>query len=276
MDHACEAVGLIGLGALGQPIAQNLLDAGYRLSVHNRTASKADDLLAQGARWAPRAADAVPPGGVVISLLWDDASVEALVRSEDFLERLAEDGVHVSMSTLSPEGSRRIAALHARHGCTLVEAPVFGRPEAARVGRLIAACVGPEAAKQRVSPVLAALGVQQVFDFGAAFGHALTVKLIGNFLIFCAAAALEEGLTLARHAGLDPRAVANLYTSTLFASPVYVNYARMITEGASPFGDNAIPAKDLDLLRQASGQAGAPAAMADFLRATLLGQGRES
>ena len=131
-----ETVGFIGLGALGAPVAANLLDAGYGLRVHNRTRAKADPLLARGAEWAERPADAAPPGGIVATLLWDDASVEGVVRSESFLERLG-DGVHISMSLISPHGSRALAALHARHGSQLVEAPIFGVVAAA--GRVHAA-----------------------------------------------------------------------------------------------------------------------------------------
>ena len=125
-----ETVGFIGLGALGAPVAANLLDAGYGLRVHNPTRAKADPLLGRGAEWADRPADAAPPGRIVATLLWDDASVEGVVRSEAFLERLG-DGVHVSMSTISPQASRALAALHARHGSQLVEAPIFGVPAAA-------------------------------------------------------------------------------------------------------------------------------------------------
>ena len=153
---------------MGFPIAANLLEAGYPLLVYNRTASKADALVARGAVRAVRAADAVTAGGIVVTLLWDDASVESVVTSDDFLERLGPGGVHVSMSTVSlPQASRKLAAMHARAGSHFVEAPVFGRPEAARARKLWIAFAGPREARERARPPLLAMGAQDVFRISA-------------------------------------------------------------------------------------------------------------
>src|ERR1700744_4267884 len=131
-----EAIGFIGLGTLGLPMAANLVERGHALRVYNRTAEKAAPLVARGAVVAARPADVVTPGGVVASVVWDDAALESIVTSAGFLERLGAGGVHVSMSTVLPATARRLAALHARHGATYLEAPVFGRPEAAVARRL--------------------------------------------------------------------------------------------------------------------------------------------
>ena len=80
-----EAIGFLGLGNLGRPIVNNLIEAGYQLTIYNRDAGKVDPFVERGAMRANRPADVVQTGGVVLSLLWDDASVEAIVRSEDFL-----------------------------------------------------------------------------------------------------------------------------------------------------------------------------------------------
>ena len=259
-----ETIGFIGMGDLGRPVAGNLLEAGYALAVHNRTASKADGLVARGAERADRAVDAVRPGGIVVTLLWDDASVEDVVRSDGFLDRLGS-GVHVSMSTISPEASRRLAALHARHGSVLVEAPVFGRPEAAAARQLWIVCAGPREAKARVRPVLEAMGARGIFDFGEEAGAAITVKLVGNFLLISANASLTEGLSLARHHGLDPQAVVDMLTETLFPSPIYRTYGRMIAEGRSTIGQSPIPAKDLGLFKDAAGAVASSAAIASLV-----------
>src|SRR5438128_944426 len=81
-----ETIGFIGLGQLGLPMATNLLKSGYGLHVYNRTASKADPLVAQGAILASKPADVVISGGVVTSIIWDDAALESIVTSENFLE----------------------------------------------------------------------------------------------------------------------------------------------------------------------------------------------
>jgi 3-hydroxyisobutyrate dehydrogenase-like beta-hydroxyacid dehydrogenase len=260
-----DAIGFLGLGNLGRPIVSNLMAAGYQLTIYNRDASKVDPFVEQGAVRANRPADVVQTGGVVLSLLWDDASVEAIVRSEDFLARLGTGGVHVSMTTLSPEGSRRLMALHAEHGSVMVEAPIFGRPEAAVGKKLWIVTAGQKAAKDRVRPILEALGAQGVFDFGEQAGAALAVKLIGNMLIISASASLREGLALAQKMGVDPQSVVDMLTTTLFPAPIYQSYGRLIAQGASGVGDSAIPAKDVGLFKTTAEALGVPAAVSGLL-----------
>src|SRR5579884_1698539 len=83
-----ETIGFIGLGRLGLAMATNLYNAGYALRVYNRTASKAESLVAQGAQLMTRPADVITSGGIVVTVLWDDASVESIVKSDGFLEQL--------------------------------------------------------------------------------------------------------------------------------------------------------------------------------------------
>jgi len=258
-------VGFFGLGALGAPVAANLLDAGCALRVHNRSPAKADPLIARGAVWAPRPADALTPGGIVATLLWDDASVEEVVRSDGFLARLGEGGVHISMSTISPEGARALAALHAAHGSHLVEAPIFGVPAAAVARKLWMPIAGPKAAKDRVGPLLEAMGAQGMFDFGEEPGAAVTVKLAGNFLIIAAGAALTEALALARGQGVAPQAVVDMLTATLFPTPIYQTYGRAIAEGAAARPRSPIPGKDLGLFRNTAAASASPTRLADLL-----------
>jgi 3-hydroxyisobutyrate dehydrogenase-like beta-hydroxyacid dehydrogenase len=260
-----ETIGFLGLGDLGAPVAANLLDAGYGLRVWNRTASKADALVARGAERATRPADAASPGGIVVSLLWDDASVERVVASDDFLARLAPGGVHVSMSTITPEASKRLAAQHAAHGASFVEAPIFGRPEAAVAKQLWIPFAGPAAARDRVRPLLAAMGAQGVFDFGEPIGAATMVKLVGNFLIISAARSLGEGLGIAAASGYDVKATIDMLTQTLFNAPIYQAYGRMIAAGAAAANPSAIPEKDLGLFRDTARLAGAPTPISDLL-----------
>jgi 3-hydroxyisobutyrate dehydrogenase-like beta-hydroxyacid dehydrogenase len=164
-----ETIGFIGLGLLGLPLATNLLNAGYELRVYNRTASKAESLVAQGAQLAPRPVDAVTTGGIVATIVWDDAALESVVMSDGFLEQLGPGGIHLSMSTVLPETAKKLAALHAQHGSIYIEAPIFGRPEAAVAHQLWIPFAGPQSAKERVRPLLKAIGGQGLFDESCAF-----------------------------------------------------------------------------------------------------------
>jgi 3-hydroxyisobutyrate dehydrogenase-like beta-hydroxyacid dehydrogenase len=270
MKGMSETVGFIGLGNLGFPVAANLLGAGYSLAVYNRTASKAEPLIVQGARPAARPVDAVETGGIVVTLVWDDAALESVVMSDGFLEQLGSGGIHLSMSTVSPETSKKLAAMHARHGSVLVEAPIFGRPEAAVARQLSIPIAGPQAAKERVRPLLIAMGGEGLFDFGEQVGAANLVKLAGNFLIVSAARSLKEALTMVEKNGVDPGAVVDMLTGTLFSAPIYRSYGKRIaekTDGA--FNRSKIPLKDVGTFRTTAQQAGAPAEISSLLHDLL-------
>src|SRR5438552_2076186 len=186
-----EPIGFIGLGHLGLPVATNLLKAGYALRVYNRTASKAESLVAQGAQLVTRPVDAVTTGGIVVTLVWDDAALESVVMSDRFLEQLGSGGIHLSMSTVLPRTAKKLAARHAQQGSVYIEAPIFGRPEAAVAHQLWIPFAGPQSAKERVRPPLTAMGAQGIFDFGEEVGAATLVKLVGNFLIASAVYSLS-------------------------------------------------------------------------------------
>ncbi len=259
-----EEIGFIGTGLLGLPMAMNLLDAGRALRVYNRTAHKAEPLWARGAERAARAADVVTPGGIVVSVLWDDASLLEVVTRDGFLERLGPGGVHLSMTTVMPETARRVAELHARHGCAYVEATVFGRPDAAAAKKLWMPVAGAAVAKERIGPLLADMGARGVFDFGEGIGAATTVKLAGNFLIICAARALAEAASMAEKRDVDPAALIEMLTSTLLDAPIYRSYGEAIAK-RRPLMRSPIPFKDIGLFKRAAAGASAPTPIADRL-----------
>ena len=104
------AVAVVGLGNMGTPIARNLLASGYAVTVYNRSRDKAEPLAAEGAAIADSPAGAVTPGGVVISLLSNDTVLEqAVLGAGGFADALGQGGLHISMSTVSPETSRKLA-----------------------------------------------------------------------------------------------------------------------------------------------------------------------
>ncbi|MFZ3199802.1 MAG: NAD(P)-binding domain-containing protein, partial [Candidatus Acidiferrales bacterium] len=112
-----ETVGFIGLGNMGEPIAANLLSAGYGLRVYNRTASKAAALVAKGAKAAANAAEVSSPGGIVLTMVANDQALEEIcLPAGSFVERLGSGGIHISVSTIAPATARRLIEHHARHG----------------------------------------------------------------------------------------------------------------------------------------------------------------
>ncbi len=223
-------IGFIGLGRMGTAMAQNLLQHGIAMRVYNRTAAKAEPLVAAGAAHAKTPEDAVAAGGVVLTMLADDAAVEAAAFGPaGFGPRLGKGGVHISMSTIAPATAQRLSDLHASHGSVYLAAPVFGRPDAAAAAKLWICLSGDPAAKQRARPLLNLLG-QAVLDFGDSPTAAHVVKLCGNFMIAAAIEAMAEAFTLLEKAGVNKAAAASFLCEQLFASPIYRNYGRLIAD----------------------------------------------
>ena len=252
---------------MGSPMAANLLAAGYDLDVYNRTAAKAEPLVAKGARRADRAGDVAQPGGIVVSMLSDDAAVESLVTGDDGIgRRLAPAGIHVSMSTVSPAATRKLAAYHASANSVMVASPVFGRPDAARAKQLRICVSGASDAKAKVRPILEAMG-QGIFDFGDNPEAANIVKLAGNFMIAAAMEAIAEALAMVRKSGVDPIATIEMLTSTLFAAPVYQGYGAAIArQRFTPAGFRLpLGLKDIDLVLKTASEARAPMPTASLL-----------
>jgi len=262
------------------PIAANLLAAGFKLRVWNRTGSKAAPLLAQGAIAAGAAAATSGAGGIAITMLADDAAVESITLGDDGLAaRLGPGGIHLSMSTIAPATAARLARYHAERGSTYVTAPVFGRPDNAQLRQLVICTSGPSAAKDKVRPVLDAIG-RVVFDFGEEPGAANVAKLCGNFLISAAIEAMAEAFALAEKSGLERSQVATMLTKTLFASPVYQRYGEMIAaKRHSPAGFKLpLGLKDVELVLATGGAAHVPMPLAAMVRERLiagLAKGRE-
>lgn len=267
-----ETIGFIGLGSMGVPMAANLLAAGYRLNVYNRTPEKAQSLAEQGAQVVHHPAEAISPGGIVITMLANDAALEAVVLDENgILSSLGKGGIHLSMSTVAPATARRLSELHQQQESHYVAAPVFGRPDAAAARKLWIACSGKTAAKERVKPLLEQMG-QGIFDFGEDAGAANVVKLTGNFLIISAIEAMAEAFTLAEKNGVDRTEVANLFGQTLFACPIYQNYGRMIAQQQyEPAGFKlSLGLKDVTLALETARESQMPLPLASLLHDRLL------
>ncbi len=261
-----EQVGFIGLGSMGMPMARNLLAAGYRLRVYNRTPDKARSLAEAGAQVAETPADVAEPGGIVITMLANDAAVEEVTLGEHgLINRLSPGGIHLSMSTISPDTAARLAEEHQRRGSVYVAAPVLGRPEAAAARKLQIIVAGPPAAKERVRPILQALG-QGIWDYGEQPSAANVVKVAANFLIVATMESLAEAMALVDKRGVVEKDFLSMLTQTVFACPIYQTYGEAIVERRyMPAGFRlALGLKDLNLVLQTADSAKAPMPIASL------------
>ena len=260
-------VALIGLGRMGAGIAKSLLRAGHRVTVFNRTREKAEALRDHGAVVAESLADACG-SGIVFTMVADDVALQALVYDDGgILASLPNGGVHVSLSTISVALSDKLTTEHARAGQGYLAVPVFGRPEAAEAGRLAIVAAGQDALIQKCRPLFEAMG-PKLFIVGEKPSLANVVKLAGNFLIATVLESLSETMAFARKSGVEPAALLDFLTSTLFTAPLYKNYGSLIVEGKHEPAGFLLPLglKDVRLVMQAAEAANVPMPIASVVR----------
>ncbi len=256
----------IGLGNMGLPMAQNLLHAGHQLILYNRTYDKAASLIAQGAEFAqtPREAAA---GDLVITMLSDDTALEQVVMGADsIVQGMPTNGIHISASTISVEMAQKLSAVHEKQEQHFISATVLGRPDAAKAAKLRIILAGPETARQRVIPVLQALG-QEIFQIGDVGASGNVAKIGVNFLIASMLEALAEAQLMVGKHGVEPAVFMNV-VNALFQSPVYQNYGAIMTERRfEPAGFKMkLGIKDVELARQAAKAVNAPLPLGDLMQ----------
>ena len=273
-------VGFIGLGHMGAGMAANLLKAGHEVAVYNRTLTKAEALVTEGAVLA-RDVSGACNGEAVFTMLANDEALEDVVLSAGgVLDHLAPGAIHISSSTISVGLSERLARLHADAGQRFVAAPVFGRPDVAAAGNLFVIAAGAPGAVEAAAPLLEAIG-QKTFVVSDTPKAANLVKLSGNFLLACVIESLGEAMALVGKAGLDKRQYLDILTSTLFGAPVYKTYGALIAdERFEPAGFAApLGQKDIRLLLAAAEDLSVPLPVASLLRdrfLTLIAHGGET
>ncbi|MDQ7827844.1 MAG: 2-hydroxy-3-oxopropionate reductase [Armatimonadota bacterium] len=198
-----QTVGFIGLGIMGRPMARNLLRAGFRLVVHNRSRGPVEELVTQGALDGRSACGVAEAAEVVITMLPDTPDVRAVVLGPDgVLEGLRRGAIYVDMSTISPVATRELAEAVRAQGAVMLDAPVSGGEKGAIEGTLSIMVGGPEEAFREVLPVFQAMG-KNIVRIGEV-GAGQVAKACNQIVVAVTIQAVSEALTLARKAGVDP------------------------------------------------------------------------
>lgn len=259
-------ISVIGLGAMGAPIARNLLAAGHAVTVWNRSPESAQALAAEGAQVASSIVEAFQTG-IVFSMLSDDAAVEATLLDHAVLAGAPVGAVHVDLATVSVELAQRAAELHAQAGIGYVAAPVFGRVPVAEVGLLNVLAAGDAALIDRAQPFFDVIGTR-TWRLGAEPQQANAVKLLGNYLIACAIQSLGEAVALGSRAGVEPGRLTELLSATLFPGPVYSAYGAMVADRSyQPAGfTTLLGRKDVHLALDAAANVGIDLPFGEVLR----------
>lgn len=261
-----SSIAVVGLGAMGRPVARNLMAAGHEVTVWNRSPGPVAELVAEGARAAASIGEALD-AGVVFSLLSNDDAVRTTFLDSGVLAGAPAGCVHVNLSTVSTALARRAAEMHAAHDVGYVAAPVFGRVPVAAAGRLEILAAGDPPLIARAQPFFDVIGAR-TWSLGDRPEQANTVKILGNYLIAAAIQSLGEAVSLAEQAGVDPAQLIDLLTATLFPGPVYASYGALIAERRyQPAAfTTTLGRKDLGLALDAGAQRGVTLPIGELLR----------
>lgn len=258
-------IGFIGLGQMGRGMASRLLDCGHQLSVWNRTATASVPFAQRGAVIAAKPEELLGME-VIITMLADDAAVDAVWIKSGLIGRMTGGGVHLNMSSVSLRMGRLLAALHHAADARYVSAPVFGRPEPAAKGQLDIVAAGPESAVRRCIPLFEALG-RQWFNAGSDAHCANIVKIARNFLLGSIIESLGEAFALTGKSGVDPEKFLDIITATSMNAPAYKNYGRLILDQPKqPTFKLHLGLKDVELALQAGAETAVPMPLAELLR----------
>ena len=194
-------IGFIGLGLMGRPMAANLLKAGHSVTVWNRTASRAEELVKAGAKEAKTPREVAEASEVLITIVSDPPALESVLWGEGgALEGLKKGSTYIDSSTVSPMLAKKVAAACQERGVDFLDAPVTGGDWGAREGNLVFMVGGEAATLKKVEPILGVMG-KKWFHLGPN-GAGQTIKLAMNAILALEVGAIAEGVGLVTRAGL--------------------------------------------------------------------------
>jgi 2-hydroxy-3-oxopropionate reductase len=213
------SVGFIGLGIMGQPMARNLLRAGYRVVVRDVVAAPVDALVAEGAESGGSPRDVAERTDILITMLPDSPEVEAVYAGVDGALEAARPGwLAIDMSSISPRVAREMEERAAAAGAAMLDAPVSGGDKGAIAGTLSIMVGGSAADYERALPVLQALG-KTIVHVGPS-GAGQVAKVCNQVVVAVVIEAVSEALVLGAKAGVDPARIADVLQGGLAATKV--------------------------------------------------------
>jgi 2-hydroxy-3-oxopropionate reductase len=259
-------VGFIGLGLMGNPMARNLLKAGFPLLVWNRTPARAQDLVREGAKLGASPREMAAHVDVLITIVSDPPAVEeVLLGPNGAINGLKPGSVLIDSSTISPDLARRTASVCEGRGIGYLDAPVTGGTWGAEKGELVFMIGGKSEIFERVKPIFSAMG-KKLFLLGPN-GAGQTVKLAMNLILALQVQALAEALALVTHAGIEgERLVEVMQSSMARAGVLDVKAPLILKKEFPPSFPLRLMHKDIRLALELAKQEGItlPAAAAAF------------
>ena len=253
-----ERVGFIGLGIMGMGMARNLRKAGFELQVWNRTASKAESLVADGATVGATPAAVAANSDIIITCVSDTPDVEKVILGDDgVIHGVKAGALVIDCSTISPQATQTIAAKLAERGVKMLDAPISGGSEGAAKGTLSIMVGGAAEDFERAMPVFQAMG--KTITLVGTTGAGQTVKLVNQVLVVGNCLAMCEALLLAQAGGVDLKKTYDAISQGAAGSWMFTNRGpQIINRDWRPGFTVALQQKDLRLVLEAADQLGVP------------------
>jgi len=252
------AVGFIGIGAMGEPMALNLIKAGYQLTVYARRAEAAAALVKAGAALAATPAEVARASDIVVTMVTTAADCEQVtLGAQGIIEGAAAGAVVIDMATISPLAARRIAEALAARGIEHIDAPVSGGPMGARDGTLSIMAGGADAVFARVKPLFEAMGktILHMGDHGAG----QVTKACNQLSLTVTLQGVAEAMNLAARCGVDPAKVREAMLGGFAASRVLELFGKRMVERDFEHGvDARFYHKDLNIVLGLTHELGLP------------------
>ncbi len=269
-------IAFIGMGTMGVPMALNILKAGFPLTVHNRTRSREKPLEKAGAVRAASPENAAGGADVIITCLSDSPDVEStILGKKGVIHGTPKGAVVVDMSTISPSTTRRIGEALVKKGIRMVDAPVSGGSEGAKLGTLSIMAGGDEKDFNAVLPVLKAMG--KTINHIGPLGAGQITKAINQVIIAGTYLGVAEGIALGLRAGIDMEKALKALGGGAAASWVLANRSRNMIENTYPLGFRVrLHRKDLHIALELAREIGAflpVGAYAEQMETSLLNKG---
>jgi 2-hydroxy-3-oxopropionate reductase len=251
-----ERIGVIGLGAMGKPMARNLLKAGYTVNLLTRTRAKVEDLLQQGGVWLNTPKEIAQQSDVVITNLPDTPDIELVITGKDGIFDGARPGLLIiDMSTVSPVAVRKLALEAESRRCDFLDAPVSGGETGAQNATLTIMVGGKEEVFQRALPIFEKLGRTITLMGGSGAGQ--ITKAANQIVTSINIAAVSEALVFAAKAGVDPAKVRQALMGGAAYSRILESHGqRMLDHNFKPGFRMRLHRKDLDIVMAAGKEYG--------------------
>jgi 2-hydroxy-3-oxopropionate reductase len=242
-----ERVGFIGLGIMGMPMARNLMDSGYELTVHNRSPEKAEELGKEGAAVAATPREVAQKSDVVITMLPDSPQVREVVAGEvGVLEGISEGALLIDMSTISPVVTEELAEALKEKGASMLDAPVSGGDVGAIEGTLSIMVGGQEADFQRAKPLFEAMG-KTITHVGPT-GAGQVTKAANQVVVALTIEAVSEALVLGSAGGVSAQKILEVLGGGLASNKVMeVKREKFLSHTFDPGFRSELHHKDLGI-----------------------------